>query len=106
MAHRLHVFCILALSLLLFGCGTTKGVVVMNEVKTQVIAADKSMFKVPETPKPSFTPEEYSVMTNEQKEAANIDLQHRLYKALKSATDTIKSLDEWTDRQKLLYQKE
>ncbi len=106
MTLRLQSLCFLLLcAFVLMGCGFNKPAVV-QEVKTVIVAPSKSMLKTPEVPKPEYTPEEYSVLSNDQKEDTLTRLSGKLYLALSEAIKTINAVDEWVDKQTTLYKKE
>lgn len=90
---------------MLFGCGATKPVV-MEKTTTTVLSPPKSMRATESVPKPDHTPEQYSLLTADQKEDALMGLNAKLYRALIRTNDRLEAIDEWVQRHEKLYEKE
>ena len=105
MSRYLKVPLVLMACALLFGCGATKPVVI-EKTTTTVLSPPKSLRMKETVPKPDFSPEQYSLLTADQKEDTLIGLNQKLYRALIRTNDRLAAIDEWVEQHEKLYEKD
>lgn len=92
-------------AMFMMGCAPKERVITVIEVETIVISAPKAMTAGVETPKPTFSPEDYSKATPRRQSELTDGLIASLYTAIAVANKQLKKLESWTAAQKQLYDK-
>ncbi len=97
----LWVLCVIGLAAVLSGCATNPPhQTITTRTEWVVISPPQTMTVREPTPRPTFTPQEYSVAPWEKREEFLINLQERLFGALKIVNEKLLKIDEWTILQK------